>query len=103
MPGAMVHANFVEAILNSRAVGGTSSLVPELIEWLILVVAIMLFATSVNAFVQLITLVGITLVLLVIEWAALHHFSLFFDMAVPLAAVWLHAGIDRLGAPSDTE
>ena len=94
--GAYIHANFVEAILDSRTFSPLPRWLTFTSEVLFSISAVILFAASVNFWVQLAVVGLLSVGLIIIEWTALHQFGFFFDAFVPVFALWLHSVYDRL-------
>jgi CHASE2 domain-containing sensor protein len=94
--GALIHANFAEAILDSRTFTAIPHWVTVACEVLFSVVALIVFAASVMFRIQVVAIILLSLILVIIEWTALHQFGSFFDAFVPLLALWLHSVYDRL-------
>lgn len=94
--GALIHDNFVEALLNSRVYASTSGRLIESAEILFGVIATVLFALLARLWTKLVGVVLLSLVLILIQRTVLHEFGVFFDAFIPLLAVWLHSIYDRL-------
>lgn len=98
MIGALIHANFVEALLDSRTFRGTS---PRLVRGAELVfgfIAAIVFALAKRLWTKLAAVVVLLLLLLLIQWSALHLIGVFFDGFIPLLALLLHSFYERLVA-----
>jgi CHASE2 domain len=96
IPGAMLQANFVEAILDNRIFLFVSEGVLRSMEVFFSAIAAIVFALSQTTLRQIISFVLLCSALLIIQWAALHGFALFFDAYVPLLGVALHSLSERL-------
>jgi CHASE2 domain-containing sensor protein len=94
--GPYIHANFAEALLDSRTFVAFPLWVGQLAEILFALVAMLLFAASNNFLTQLAAVAGLSAVLIGIEWSALHQFGVFFDAFIPVVALWLHSVYERL-------
>jgi hypothetical protein len=95
MVGAVLHANFAEALLDSRTYAATPRHVLELTEFafgLFAAVGLALFP----GFWMLAVFAGMAILLLAVQWAALHGFGLFFDAFVPLLGLGVHAFFERV-------
>ena len=94
--GAIVHANFAEAILDSR-------IHPEVPEWLLRLAevvfslaAVFVFAAISRGKLQLAAFAGLCVALVLIQIGALQQFGVFFEAFVPLVGLFLHATGERL-------
>lgn len=94
--GAEVHANFVEALLDSRVFAGSPDWLAQLLEILFAIVAAVVFASSASFHGKLEGIIVLSLVLIAIEWVALREFGAFFDATIPFLALWLHSVYDRV-------
>jgi CHASE2 domain-containing sensor protein len=94
--GALIHDNFVEALLDSRVYVSTSSRLIEAAEILFGVIATILFALLARLWTKLVGVVALSALLILIQRTVLHEFGIFFDAFIPLLAVWLHSVYDRL-------
>ena len=94
--GALIHDNFVEALLDSRVYVATSGRLIEGAEVLFGVIATILFALLARLWTKLIGVVVLSGLLILIQRTVLHEFGIFFDAFIPLLAVWLHSIYDRL-------
>jgi hypothetical protein len=103
LSGAVMWANYVEAILDSRLYLFFSPEALHALEIAFCVIAATIFALSESALRQIGWLVLLSVVLLVIQWAALHGFAIFFDAYVPLLGLALHAVSDQLWAHWSTK
>jgi CHASE2 domain-containing sensor protein len=94
--GAYVHANFTEALLDNRTFAASPWWFSEISELFFGVIAMSLFAAIANLWMEIATVVVLSLVLVIIEWVALQQFGLFVDAFIPLLALWLHSIYERL-------
>lgn len=94
--GAILHANFAEALLDARAYRHVPAAVLTGLEVLFSLVAAVIFAVSTGLLRLSLFLVALTVALLGIQWITLHTLGVLFEAFVPLVAVWLHALIERL-------
>jgi hypothetical protein len=94
--GAMLHANFVEAILDARFFRVTSERALHAWEIVFSLIAAIALASIPSALGKLARLLPLCLILLFIQWAALHGLGVFFDAYVPLVGVALHSISERL-------
>jgi CHASE2 domain-containing sensor protein len=93
--GALVHDNFVEALLDSRAFFAVPHWVVTVLELIFAVAAAVLFALFHNLFSQLASLIGLSLLLVIIQWLVLHELGLIFDAFFPVFGLWIHAVSER--------
>jgi hypothetical protein len=96
IPGAVLQANFVEAILDNRLFLFVSEGVLRFMEVVFSAIAAIVFALSLTTLRQIISFALLCAALLIVQWAALHGFALFFDAYVPLLGVALHSLSERL-------
>jgi CHASE2 domain-containing sensor protein len=98
MIGALIHANFAEALLDSRTYRGTSATLIHGAELVFGLLAAAVFALAKRLWTKLAAVVVLLLLLLLIQWSALHLMGVFFDGFVPLLALLLHSFYERLFA-----
>ncbi|HEY7642586.1 MAG TPA: CHASE2 domain-containing protein [Steroidobacteraceae bacterium] len=96
MNGALIHANFAEAYLDSRTYGHVPAKVVTVVEILFVAGGAVLFALLPGRWMVGAALVGMTVLLVLVQWIVLHLSGLSFDAMVPLIGVWLHAVAERL-------
>jgi CHASE2 domain-containing sensor protein len=96
MNGALIHANFAEAYLDSRTYGHVPAKVVTVVEFLFVAAGAVLFALLPGRWMVGASLVGMTALLVFAQWIVLHLSGLSFDAMVPLVGVWLHAVTERL-------
>jgi CHASE2 domain-containing sensor protein len=96
IPGAMLQANFVEAILDNRIFLFVPEGVLRSMEVFFSAIAAIVFALSQTTLRQIMNFALLCSALLITQWAALHGFALFFDAYVPLLGVALHSLSERL-------
>jgi CHASE2 domain-containing sensor protein len=94
--GAYVHANYVEAFLDSRTFPSVSPVWARAVEILFGILAMLLFASVESFWLQLATVAGLTVILTFVQRIALHELGVFFDAFIPVLALWLHSLYDRL-------
>lgn len=93
--GALVHDNFVEALLDSRAFFAVPHWVVTAFELIFAIAAAVFFALFQNLFSQLASLIGLSLLLVAIQWTVLHELGLIFDAFFPVFGLWIHAVSER--------
>jgi CHASE2 domain-containing sensor protein len=100
--GAYLHANYVEAFHDRRAVGGLSRWITEASEAILGIMSIMLFAIFDRIWLRLVVLLGLSIVVLICMWFFLVVKGTLFDLFVPLLGLWLHSIYERLlGEPDE--
>jgi CHASE2 domain-containing sensor protein len=96
VPGALIHANFAEAMLDSRTFFNTPHWVMKGLEIIFSVLAALLFALVPKPSVMIVTLFVCTLVLVGLQWIVLHMLGFLLESLVPLVGLWSHAFLERL-------
>jgi CHASE2 domain-containing sensor protein len=97
MVGAEIHANYVEAILNSsRVKRPTPNWALRATEVFFSLVAAVAFALIPSLRGKMVGIFSLFVLLLFVQWSALHGFGVFFDAFVPLLGLSLHSLYDRL-------
>jgi hypothetical protein len=94
--GALLHANFVEAILDSRIYGFVSERMLHATEIAFSIIAAVALALAATLGGKILYFLACCLFLLIIQWIALHGFAVFFDASVPLLGLGLHSILERL-------
>lgn len=94
--GALIHANFAEAIMSGRHYPAVSSEALHWLEFAFGVVAVIGFAISQNIWIRVASLVGAAIALFAIQWLTLQVLGTFFDAFIPVFGVGLHAIVERL-------
>jgi CHASE2 domain-containing sensor protein len=89
--GAMLHANFVEALLDSRIFGAAPESVLRATEILFSLIAAIAFALISNFWPKVCGIFLLLLILFFIQWSLLHSFGVFFDAFVPVVGLGLHS------------
>ena len=100
--GAVIHENFVEAILDGRSYGYVPEWLLAALEVMFGIAAALVFAAYAGFRVKLAVFAGLTLGLLFIQWVMLQVFGTFFEAFLPLLGLWLHSVMERFvgGRPS---
>jgi hypothetical protein len=96
MPGALVHANFAEAILGSRAAMAAPSWVARTLEAIFSLTAALLLAFVPGFWGKTCALLGLLVMLFAVQWAVLHGLAVFFDAFLPVLGLGLHALYERI-------
>lgn len=94
--GALIHANFAEAFLDSRTYRHVPGIVLNAAEFAFGLLASAIFALFPGIVRGLAGLIGLTGVLIAIQWAVMHLFGVFFEAFLPLVGVWLHSIWEQL-------
>jgi len=94
--GALIHANFAEAFLDSRAYRHVPGIVLDVAEFVFGLLASAIFALAGGIVRSSLGLLGLTGVLIGIQWAVMHLFGVFFEAFLPLVGVWLHSIWEQL-------
>jgi CHASE2 domain-containing sensor protein len=96
MPGALVLANHVEALLMQRTVGTIPGWMINALEILFGLGAAFLFAAYAQLWVKVALFFGLLTVLVFVQYIMLGLFGTYFDAVLPLLALALHSIGDRL-------
>jgi CHASE2 domain-containing sensor protein len=94
--GAVLHANFVEALLDSRTFKFTSVHALHVTELVFSLLVALIFVLIRPWWAKVASLVPLLVSLLLIQWMILHGFGLFFDAFVPLLGLGLHSLYERV-------
>jgi CHASE2 domain-containing sensor protein len=89
VPGAMIHANYVEAMLNDRAFSPLPAWFAYTVEIAPVVLLSIVIALISSAWLQLAAIVGATLFMLVLNFF-LQDLGMFFDFLVPTVMLLGH-------------
>lgn len=93
--GALIHANFTEALLDDRHYPYVSRTKLHGLDVLFAIFVIVIFAGLSNFLGKLSALVLLSAFLLAIQMMMLSLWGTFFDAFVPLLGVWMHSSLDR--------
>ena len=93
--GAMIHADFAEAILDSRIFGHVPPWVLIFTEIVFSVAAAIVFALVTSPSIKLAAFIGITVFLLFVQWLMLIAIGTFFEAFIPIAGLWIHSFAER--------
>lgn len=96
MLGALIHDNFVEAILKGRTLRDVPNWILVTVEVLFGLGAAMLFAAYSQLWVKILAFFVLLTILLLVQWVMLGLFGTIFEAIVPLVGVAMHSIIDRL-------
>jgi CHASE2 domain-containing sensor protein len=99
--GAELHANFVEALLDTRVFRSTPEWLLHTIEIVFSILAAIVFAIVPSIHGKILSIVSVFAVLFFAQWLVLHGFGIFFDVFVPLVGLGLHALYERLWSGSE--
>ena len=89
--GAVLHANFVEAILDDRTFAATPEWVLTMIEVVFGVIAGGVFAVLFSSGAKLVGMGVLIVVTFVAQWVLLHELGVFFDALVPVVGLGVHS------------
>jgi CHASE2 domain-containing sensor protein len=96
MVGALLHANFAEALLDDRTVTGVPEWVLNGMEVVFGLAAAVIFALTVGLWRKLGAMFSLFLVLFLVQWFMLREFAIFFDAFFPVLSLGLHSLYERL-------
>jgi CHASE2 domain-containing sensor protein len=96
IPGAFIHANYVEAMLDSRIFRTWGGWTLVIIEILLSLCVALPFALEIRALQKLLAVVFIGLVTLVFSYFSLRNLGLFFDPFIPLILVAAHGAFEQI-------
>ncbi|MEA2935543.1 MAG: hypothetical protein QOD74_2189 [Variibacter sp.] len=99
VPGAVLHANFAEAMLGGRTFPKVSKSLLHVIELAFGLVAMIALALMRSVLGKLAVFVALLAALLLLQWTALRFLAIFFDALVPLCGLALHSIYERLLGP----
>jgi CHASE2 domain-containing sensor protein len=94
--GALVHANYAEALLDERTNRAVPEWVTKVIESLFSVASALILAVLPGIWQKLGGLLSLLATLFVIQWAALHGLAIFFDALFPVFCLFLHSLYERI-------
>jgi hypothetical protein len=94
--GAALHANFAEALLDTRAFSSAPEWFLRFLEIVLSLCAAITFAVVPSVRGKLISILPVLALLFFFQWLVLHGFGLFIDVFVPLVGLGLHAIYERL-------
>jgi len=94
--GALLHANFVEAIVDGRLFSPAGEIFLKALEFFLALGGALLFALRMKAAAKWSIVVGATVVLFVGSYLALQNLGVFFESFLPILFVWLHALLHRV-------
>jgi CHASE2 domain-containing sensor protein len=94
--GAVIHADFAEAILDSRTYARVPGGVLLALELVFAVSAAVIFALVENVWMKVGALVGMMAALCAVQWLMLIAVGTFFEAFVPILGLWLHSLVERV-------
>jgi CHASE2 domain-containing sensor protein len=94
--GALLHANFVEAIVDGRLFSPAGELFLKALEFFLALGGALLFALRMKGAAKWGIVLGATVVLFVASYLALQNLGVFFESFLPIVFVWLHALLHRM-------
>jgi CHASE2 domain-containing sensor protein len=92
--GAMVHSNYVEALLDDRTYPAVSHRTIVGFEAVFGLLASLLFALCATPLRLLGAVIGLSAILIAIQWGLLNFAGIIFEAFVPLFSVWLHSFLE---------
>ncbi len=95
IPGAYIHANYVEALLDGRTARAWDDRVGKVIEVLVALAVAFIFALKVRPWKKLVTVIGITIILVLFSYFSLQNLGLFFDFFIPSVLLFAHFGTEH--------
>lgn len=95
MPGAFIHANYVEALLDRRAASPVSERVAATIELSLILAAMVVFAVQNAWYWRLLAVVAVCVTPFVLSYFFLQNVGLYFDAVVPIVMVGAHSILDE--------
>jgi CHASE2 domain-containing sensor protein len=95
LPGVVLHANYVEAIIDSRLYWAWSPTMLYIVDGLGAGLVALIFALKINPIVKVLAVLGIGLLLVGISISSLLLFGLVFDFFIPVVSVIAHGVIER--------
>jgi CHASE2 domain-containing sensor protein len=91
MAGAVLHANYAEALLDYRTVRGVPKWIISAIEAVVGICIAIAFAVVSGVFKKFALLFAAVSILAVLQWTLLHGFAVFFDAVFPAVGLGLHS------------
>jgi len=89
--GVLIHANFVEALLDGRTYPVVSERVARLLEVAFALATAIVLAVCLNFVTKLTAIIAMSALLVAIQYFTLHNFGIFLDASVLVLAVWVHS------------
>lgn len=96
MPGAMIHANYVEAILNERTYQPLSDKLVLAFEILLVLAVGIVLALNLGALRKTATIVGLSVFLILTSYFFLQNLGVFFDFFVPVVVLAGHVAVEKV-------
>lgn len=94
--GAMLHANYVEALLDTRIFGATPEWVLVGTEVIFSLIAGVAFALIQSIWGKIVGIFSLLFILFFVQWSILHSFGVFFNSFVPVLGMGLHSLYERI-------
>jgi CHASE2 domain-containing sensor protein len=94
--GAVIHANFAEAMLGTHRYRQAPEWIPSALEIFFGLLAMGIFALFAELWPMAAALAGLSVFLLFMQWAMLSIFGVFFEAFLPVFGLWLHAMGERV-------
>ncbi len=96
LPGAFIHANFVEALLNERTFEPVSENLVVIFEVLLVLFIAIMMALPLGAWLKAIAVAGASLGFAALSYFFIQNLGLFFDFFVPVIVLCGHLGVDHV-------
>ena len=95
IPGALIHANNVEALLDHRTTPPMPRRLPDVIEFGFVILGAVIFTLQRRWYIRVLTAIGLCLGLIVLSYVFLRNLGVYFDAIVPLAMIAGHSILDE--------
>lgn len=96
MAGTLLHANFAEALLDSRTTQAAPEWFAYLLEGLFSLVAALILAVISSVWGKVGALLSLFAMLFFLQWAILHGIAMFFDAFFPVFSLGLHSLYEKV-------
>lgn len=94
--GALVHANYAEALMDERTSRAVPDWVAKVIEGLFSVTAAIILAVLSSVWKKIGGVLLLLAALFVVQWVTLHGLAVFFDALFPVFCLFLHSLFERI-------
>jgi len=96
MPGSLLHANFIEALMDNRVYAPVPELLLKAVELVLLALGAMMFALELPMWRKIVAVVLACVALLLFNYFAIQNLGRFVDILVPLVFLVLHTVVDQV-------
>jgi CHASE2 domain-containing sensor protein len=96
MPGSLLHANFIEALMDNRVYPPVPELLLTAVELVLLALGAMMFALELPMWRKIVAVVLACVALLLFNYFAIQNLGRFVDILVPLVFLVLHTVVDQV-------